>query len=424
MRKIITISLTFVITLNCLSQEITLLKCQDWARQNHPLLKQSGVIDKIASLRTQSVTSSNLPQIDLTGRAQYQSEVTKIAIPVPGIQLQELSKDQYKLYIDIKQKIYDFGATSQRKNIEESDKRVSQQQLETDLYKVRESVNSLYFQGLVLQENEKIIQLKAEQLDARIKVVESSVRNGIAQANDLDNLKAERILTEQQQIELKSGKKSIFDILALITGQNIGDESLLTLPLSDASAAQSAIHRPELKLFEEQKLKLDANSNGIGNNHRPLLFAYGQAGYGRPGLNMLNNNFKEWYLVGVGLSWNLFDGNRTKHDKQLFQTQKLMVDIQKENFERTIKQAEIQEKNQSEKLKQLLVADQKLLVLKESIAKRSASALDNGTITSADYVRDLNAALQAKINLTIHQIQQVQSIENMNIIRGNSSINE
>lgn len=419
MRKIATFSIAILTTLSSFSQEITLEKCQEWARQNHPLLKQSGVIEEIATLRTQSVTSSNLPQIDLTGRAQYQSEVTKIAIPVPGIQLQELSKDQYKLYIDIKQKIYDFGATNNRKKVEESDKRVSNQQTETDLYKIRESVNSIYFQGLILQENLKIVQLKAEQLDARLKVIESSVKNGVGQANDLDNLKAERIMADQQRIEIQLGKKNIIDLLSLITGQNLVKETTLMQPLSVHTAENSAINRPELKLFEEQKLKLDANSDAIKSGHRPLLFAYGQAGYGRPGLNMLNNNFKEWYLVGVGLSWNLFDGNRTKHDKQLFQKQKMLIDIQKENFERNIKQAEIQENNQSDKLQQLLEADQKLLELKESIAKRSASSLDNGTITSADYVRDLNAALQAKINLSIHQIQQLQSHENLKIIRGN-----
>lgn len=419
MRKIATLSIAILTTLTSFSQEITLEKCQEWARQNHPLLKQSGVIEEIAKLRTQSVTSSNLPQIDLTGRAQYQSEVTKIAIPVPGIQLQELSKDQYKLYIDIKQKIYDFGATNNRKKVEESDKRVSNQQTETDLYKIRESVNSIYFQGLILQENLKIVQLKAEQLDARLKVIDSSVKNGVGQANDLDNLKAERIMADQQRIEIQSGKKNIIDLLSLITGQNLAKETTLIQPLSEHTAENSSINRPELKLFEEQKLKLDANSEAINSGHRPLLFAYGQAGYGRPGLNMLNNNFKEWYLVGVGLSWNLFDGNRTKHDKQLFQKQKMLIDIQKENFERNIKQAEIQENNQSDKLQQLLEADQKLLELKESIAKRSASSLDNGTITSADYVRDLNAALQAKINLSIHQIQQLQSHENLKIIRGN-----
>jgi outer membrane protein TolC len=141
-------------------------------------------------------------------------------------------------------------------------------------------------------------------------------------------------------------------------------------------------------------------------------------GYGRPGLNMLNNSFNDWYLMGIGLSWNLWDGNKSKHDKSVLQNQKQIIDIQQENFNRIVELALVQERNQAEKLAKLIETDQQVMQLKENIAKRSASALDNGTITSADYLRDLNASLQSKIALSIHKIQQIQSFENSKIIHG------
>lgn len=418
MRKIILTTLSLLAFHTAFAQQISLESCQEWARQNHPLLKQSGVIDNLSALRNQSIGATNLPQIDLTGRATYQSEVTKLSLPLPGFTAPDFAKDQYKLYVDVKQKLYDFGMTSNRRKVEEADRKVVQQQNETDLYKVKETVNSLFFQALMLQENERIANLKIDLLKERLKVIQSAVKNGIGQLNDLDNLKAEQLLTEQQLTEVKAGKKTTADLLSLITGQNIAESAVFTQPSQQIVNQETAIARPELKLFAQQKEKIDANTKLLSNTRLPNLFAFGQAGYGRPGLNMLNDNFKEWYLVGVTLSWNLWDGNKTKHDKSALQKQKQLIDIQQQNFERAINLSVIQEKNQAEKLTKLLESDAQVVTLKENIAKRSASALDNGTITSADYLRDLNASLQAKVTLSIHQIQLLQSQENLKVIKG------
>ena len=399
-------------------QEISLEKCQEMARLNHPTLKQSGVIDQLAALRTKSIESSNLPQIDLTGRATYQSEVTMLNVPIPGFKPTTLSKDQYKMYVDVKQKIYDFGMTKNRTLVEESDRKIAQQQNETDLYKLKETVNSLYFQVLILQENERIIVLKNKLLDQRISIIGSAVKNGITQLNDLDNLKSERLLSEQQLIEIKAGMETTVDLLQIITGQSLSTETTFSIPTTLLSDNNSTGNRPELKLFAQQKEKLDASSKLLANSKLPNIYAFGQVGYGRPGLNMLNNSFNDWYLMGIGLSWNLWDGNKSKHDKSILQNQKQIIDIQQENFNRIVELALVQERNQAEKLAKLIETDQQVMQLKENIAKRSASALDNGTITSADYLRDLNASLQSKIALSIHKIQQIQSFENSKIIHG------
>ena len=37
----------------------------------------------------------------------------------------------------------------------------------------------------------------------------------------------------------------------------------------------------------------------------PRIGAFVQGGYGRPGLNMLEDSFEPYYVAGVRLSWNL-----------------------------------------------------------------------------------------------------------------------
>lgn len=402
------------------SQDLKLENCQALARKNHPLLKQQGVIDELYQIHLKSINSSNLPQIDLTGKASYQSDVTKIDLnlPIQGVSFPHFSKDQYKLYIDIKEKIYDFGLTKNQKNIEVADKDINLQQNEVDLYKIKETVNSLFFNALALQQNDDILTLKKQSLDERIKVVSSAVKNGMSLPNELDELKAERVQTDQQQIELTMNKQTTLAILSIITGTNIDQNTALEEP-KPADTNSSADNRPEKKLFMLQKNKLEQSELLLKSSHKPYLFAFAQAGYGRPGLNMFSNSFTDWYIGGIGLSWNLWDGSKTKHDRKALEIQKKNIDIADENFERSINISLTQEKNNISKLEILLMSDRELVNLKEKIVKRSASSLDNGTITSADYIRDLNSALQAKATQNIHNLQLIESKINYNTILGN-----
>lgn len=418
MKKLLFYLLASLLGSAAFAQELSLQECQQLARQNHPLLKQAGVIDEMYSLRIKSVRSANLPQLDLSGRASYQSEVTSISIPMLGIN-NEQSKDQYKVLLDIKQKLYDFGMTKNRKNIEIADRNVAYQQNELDLYKLKETVNSLYFGILAAQENNSILSYKKEILLERQKIVGSAVKNGMSLPNELDNLQAEALLTDQQQVELSMNKQTSLDLLGILIGKELNENALLLKPIAAEADTDSKLIRPEIRLFELQKEKINRNEIMLKSSHMPYLYAFGQGGYGRPGLNMLTNDFDSWYMVGLGFSWNLWDGNKTKNDRAALRTQKKSIDISRENFERNIKLSLTQEKNNVQKLEILLISDQELLKLKEKIAKRSQSALDNGTITSADYIRDLNAALQAKNSLNIHQLQLIQAKINYQTILGN-----
>jgi len=417
MRKILIAAATAMALSGTQAQNVTLDSCYAWARENHPLLKQSGVTDELSALRQKSIGASDLPQIDLTGRATYQSDVTKLSLPIPGIKVSGMSKDQYKLYVEVKQKLYDFGMAKNRRAVEEADRRVNVQQNETELHKIRETVTGLYFQILAHQENERILRLKKEMLSERIGVIASSVKHGVALQNELDNLKAERLTAEQQIVETESGKKTALDLLVLITGrESLYRSGSFGLPALQPDAA-SGYNRPELKLLDLQKNKMEKSSALLSSSRLPGLFAFGQTGYGRPGLNMLNNDFDTWYLVGVGLSWNLWDGNKTKHDRAALKKQMNLIDLQRDNLVRNLNMAATQEENNYRKMKELMSRDVEIVALKEGIAKRTASALDNGTATSADYIRDLNASLQSKALLELHKIQGAMALANLNVIK-------
>ena len=95
-------------------ESVTLEKCQQWARENHPALKQSEIYQQILELKNENNATTFLPQVTLNGQATYQSDVTKIGLSLPNMNIPTVDKDQYKFYLDLKQIIWDGGLVRDR----------------------------------------------------------------------------------------------------------------------------------------------------------------------------------------------------------------------------------------------------------------------------------------------------------------------
>ncbi|MEK7718559.1 MAG: TolC family protein [Bacteroidota bacterium] len=395
---------------------INLEMCYRLARENYPRLSDTLRQQQISDLRLKNFGTVWNPQLNLNGQATYQSEVTKVSVPIPGVNIPSPSKDQYKVYLDLKQAIYDGGATNANSLAEKSGLAADRQNLEVELYALNEKVNQLYFAVLLMTENESVMKLKQSVLDERIKVLESGYKNGIVTSRDLELLKAERLLTDQQIGEIQSERLSGLGVLGIITNQVLNENTTLAEPVVNKKS--DLITRPELKYFDLLGNKIDQNSQLLQKTRNPKIFGFGQAGYGRPGLNMLKNTFDPYYLVGLGVSWNILDWKQTGRSREILEVQKQMIGSQRAVFDQNLSIALFRANEAIKKAEQLLKVDEELVLLRENIAKHSASQLENGTITSADYIVDLNAVTQANINKKSHKVQLYQAVANYNTLAG------
>jgi outer membrane protein TolC len=416
--KLLFIALLFSIQLLMAQEAVTLEQCQTSARENHPALKQLELYQQILSLKNENNATSYLPQVNLNGQATYQSEVTKIAISLPNMKIPTVDKDQYKVYLDLKQTIWDGGLSKAKELLNEAENAGNQQQVEVELYQVKEKVNQFFFTSFLIQENLKILNKKIETLSERRKMMESAVNNGMVLASELDQLQAELINTDQLIIELRRNRVTVLSALAILTGKT--SDQIQNLALSEIQSIQDqSLARPELMLFSKQNELLDANSTILQKQRNPKFFGFGQAGYGKPGLNMLNNEFNDYYMVGVGFNWNVLDWKTTQRQKQMLKFQQDIVQTKQANFIRNIELATDQGKNQIAQYEELIKSDQELIQVRERITKTSSSKLENGSITTADYIQDLNAETMARLMLETHKIKLKEAWINLGNIRGN-----
>jgi outer membrane protein TolC len=398
---------------------LDLNSCRKLARDNYPKLNQSELMQEISRLKVANNKTAYLPQIDLKGQATYQSDVTSIDLDLSkfGMKIPSISKDQYKVYLDVKQTIWDGGMTNSRNLLENASLESDIQKLDVEEYQLNGLVDSWFFNLLLVRQNEQVLAKQVEVLDKQVEKLTNASKEGAARQKDVEKLEAEKLLLEQKQLELSSKRESIVAIVGILTGKELSKDVIPVFP-EDQLSTEEGLFRPEFKLYELQKNQLKANDKLLSASRNPIIYGFGQAGYGRPGLNMLSNNFDPYYMVGIGVSWHVLDWQNTHRNKKINNLQRDVIGTLQSDFEQKQKIQLTDARAQISNMKQLLSSDEEIVNLRKKITFRSASELENGITTSTDYLSDLNAETVALINLEIHKIQLIQATINYNNILG------
>ena len=75
-----------------------------------------------------------------------------------------------------------------------------------------------------------------------------------------------------------------------------------------------------------------------------------------------------------------------------------------------------QQQTQISKLQRLMEQDQESVALRHSVAQAAQVQLDNGIITTHEYLQKVNAENLAKQTLLLHEIQLLQAQENQHLV--------
>jgi outer membrane protein TolC len=396
---------------------LSLTKAYELATQNYPLIKQRELLKQTAAINIDNLSKGFLPQFSVSAQATYQSDVTQVNIPIPGIKITPPSKDQYKLVADVNQLVYDGGLIKEQKNIQQLNEAAEQQKVEVELYKLKERINQLFLGVLYLDEQLHQNTLIQQDLNIGIKKTEALVNNGVAFRSNLNVLKAELLKAEQRAIEIRASRKGYTDVLGLFINQTLADTVTLEKP-EVAMPVVNDIQRPELKLYSTQEKLLAGQYKIIDARNKPKASLFAQGGYGRPGLNFLNNEFALFYTTGLRLNWSFGGWYTQKKEKQLLGINTKFIGIQKEIFLLNTNTALQQQNAEINKLQQLLAKDNEIISLRISIKEAAIAQLENGVITASDYLREVNAEDQAKQSKISHNVQLLQAQINYQTISG------
>ena len=414
MKRILITSFWLVALCANAQQSLTLEDCHALANKNYPIAKQIGLLQQKSDYEVEALQTGKLPKIDLVAQGSYQNQVTTIPNPV----LEPLNKDQYRANLDVNQLIYNGGLIVANTKLKEAQTKTQQQQVEVNLYQLKSRINQLFFSILYLQERKEILVSKQDQLISKIKEVKSGIQYGAILPASEKVLEVENLKIKQQLSEIQFDKKRLFENLSSLTFTTIPETAILQKPIviTDESSQNN---RPELKYFEFQNQQIEASKTVISKNNLPKINAFGIAGYGNPGLNMVDNSYQPILMVGLRANWNVFDWNKSKAEKDALSVSADIVATEKETFLLN-NSLQLQEmNNEIKKSEEIIKTDTEIIGLREYVEKSANAQLKNGVITASEYLVEFTNLYEAKTNQKLHDIQLALAKANYQVAKGN-----
>lgn len=400
-------------------QAQTLEECQQAAEKNYPVIKQYGLIAQTTELTVKNIQKGWLPQITASAQATYQSDVVSWPESMQrmyqqmGLDLKGLTKDQYKIGVDLQQIIYDGGAIGSQRSIARQEGKVQEAQTEANLYQVRKRVIEMYFSLLLLDEQIRLNDdVKALLLSSEKKLA-AMVKGGTAATSDFDNVKAERLSVAQQNESLKSQRQMLQRMLSVFCGIEISNPE----KPAAVEASASASNRPEIRLFDNQLKLAEVQEKALDTKLRPTLGLYAQGYYGYPGLNMFEDMIsRKWSLngiVGIKLSWNVGALYTHKNDKAKLKAQRELIENAREVFLFNNNMEQIQQTENVSRYRTMMQGDDEIIALCTNVRKAAESKLAHGIIDVNSLLREINNENAAKTQQAIHEIDMLKEMYNL-----------
>jgi outer membrane protein TolC len=383
-----------------------------WTASNDPRRAQIELLASQSALRLQNIKTEMLPAFSIDGLAQYQSDVAKLNVTLPGVNLPTPKNDTYDARFGAQQRLYD-PSIRPRQAIERAQLAESQARVRSALYSLNESANSAFFIALRAQFQIDEIENTVKDLEAQLQVASSRVKAGTALQSEANILRAEIMRRRQNVSEQRSARTAAIAVLSDITGREIDSLTVLAIPSGNDSLSRSVAasirERPEYDQFARTREVLDANARARSAQDKPRVSAFGRLGYGRPGLNPLNDKFDTYWLSGVQLQWTPWSWGSSARDRQVAELQRQIVTTEEEAFTQQIERAVEQDITSIERLERALAEDEEIIALRESILTETRSRYRESVITSADYVDRQTDVLSARVTRALHRVELAQA---------------
>jgi outer membrane protein TolC len=415
-KRLFLIILSFLFAASSMAQEhFTIRQLIDSAEINYPSARQKEYLKALEKESQHELNNSLLPLLNVSGQATLQSEVTEFELPgATGFPQQP--KKNYNIGLDLRFPITDFDIVRSRKELEEARTNVSINQLDIELQRVRERVANLYGNVLLQKENQKILEIRIRELQSQKNIVAVGVSSGMVLKSNQLVFESEILTTEQRINDIVATLEGLTEQLSLLTGHKVAPTDIFVIP--DIDTLKNINNRPELAGFEAQKKVLTLEQTILEKENRPRLSIFGQGFYGRPGYNFLDIDPRLYGLTGISLSWNINNVINQRSKQRSTEINKLIIDQRKTTFNLELQSQLAQTNSEIVKYNGIIKKDVEIVSKRKEILRSYASQLQNGAITSTEYLTELNAENTAELNLVLHSIQQAIAKEQYNILMG------
>jgi outer membrane protein TolC len=190
------------------------------------------------------------------------------------------------------------------------------------------------------------------------------------------------------------------------------------VPEAIMSSRTDASMRPDVQLLNNQISILEAQKALTKSAYLPRIGVFADGGLGLPGYNIFDDAIAPMGRVGISFNWRIFDWNKGSLQRQSLSLNQQLLLIKQQQVLTQVGVKTEGQLNAMAKARALMQDDAELVELYTQVADAYAAQLENGTLTAAEYIIQLNKAEEARINLELHRMQLLIAILNYNTLLG------
>lgn len=413
MKKLLLLMM-YVAVLPMNAQTLTLEDCKQLAHDNYPTVKQYHLVEQTRDFTIENASKAWLPQISASVNGLAFTNVLDLTD-----QMKQAGVDMKNWLVAgsvmINQNIYDGGQVKANKNIAAAQAEVQKHQLNVNMYDLNQRVEQLYFGVLTLDEQIRQTELLQNDLALSNKTITSMISEGVANQTDLDAVKVEQVKAQQTLDAQNTSRASYLQMIGVFIGKKLGEGTVLQKPAM-ADVINNTDNRPEIDYYKSQGILLDAQRKQLDTKLLPKLSAFGMGVYHTSVTDMMNNGL---LAGGLTLSWNIGALYTRKNDIKNIETQRRIIDSQRETF---LFNNSLQNENTNgniSTLRRQISQDDDIVGLRERIRSKSEKKVKLGTESINEMLRDINAVSQARQQKALHEIQLLKEIYSLKTINNN-----
>jgi len=396
---------------------LSLQECFNGIDKNFPTSGNEEIYQKILSENQSELNRNWLPQVFLTSMANYSSETTAIKLDLPptmNVTFPEADKDREAISLEAKQQIYDGGVTSIQKKLKEQETEMKIYKNRSSLHQIKTLAASLYLSIILLEKTDNILQIQSENLQITLKSMQARFVEGLVEKNDVQALEYETLNLYDKIAEIGFNRNTALTKLTKICGLQLAENVNLEIPQINEQPAQRTFLRNELLGLKAQSELLDTQIQLSKTALFPRLIARGSYSLGKPGYDMFSTDYHTYYSAALSFSWNIWDFGKSHKKRLTLAFQKKLLENAEDELVMNLENQSDEFSEKIEFLKEKLNRTKIKVELMESIEKSFAAKLQEGTVSTDDYLMQSNKLMkikteqeQDKLNLLNAKIQQI-----------------
>jgi outer membrane protein TolC len=241
------------------------------------------------------------------------------------------------------------------------------------------------------------------------------VRERTALPSESDSIEARLIQLRQDDAELVADRRAAIARLALLTRRSLAGDETLTLPdlgpeVTRARQELPALRaRPEYEQFARTRDRLDTQRSAVRAEDRVRVSAFGRAGYGKPGLNFILDEFDTYWLAGLRVQWRPWNWGSTDREQQGLALQQQIVEADEAAFTQNIERAVQSDLADLDRLDTIASTDDRIVSLRESVETETKLRFGERVATVAEYLDRSNELLEARLVRVRHRVERAQA---------------